>query len=128
MPIEKNALPQHIEWNNIGHWALTGMPGCPKTVAISHDVVVFDGNRGKGRGKLQHVARLSKAVELGYSYLICTVNSKNEVEKHILATNGWARIDSFIPLTRPPTDGSYVEVWSRKMEPSTHIASPHLTR
>ncbi len=104
------------------------MPGCPHTIGITYDVFVASDLRGKGIGKKQHLARLKKAAEMGFSYLFCSVNSENSAEKHILAANGWSLKDSFRPLHYGKGNSTYVEIWGRRMEPQTHIAAPHLSR
>lgn len=81
---------------NIGKYSLTPMPGSTADVLISHNAVVYEGQQNQGFGQNLHKQRLEKAKELGYSYVICTVNKDNEKQIHILEKNGWNEIDSFV--------------------------------
>lgn len=77
-----------------GYYELNPFPG-NANVCVSNHAFIKPHYRGQGHGKAQHVARLNKARELGYTYILCTVNPHNELERHILAANNWRELDGF---------------------------------
>lgn len=97
------------------HWAgysLSTFPGS-HAVGISHGVYNNWPDMGLGQYFLKE--RLSLAREIGMRTLLCTVNSTNEKEKHILQKNGWKKIhtmrdDRWIPA-------SSVELWVIDLDP-----------
>lgn len=80
--------------NEYGFCELNPFPGC-KWLAVSNYAYVYPGLRGQGHGAENHRLRLKRAKELGYNALICTVNSANAAEIHILSAEGWSNIGSF---------------------------------
>ena len=78
-----------------GFYDLEPFPG-NFNICISLHATVYLHMRGKGYGQKQHLERLDTARKLGYKYIICTVKATNEVEKHILAKNGWKQLDNFL--------------------------------
>lgn len=98
-----------------GFYELNKFPGCNQIVVSNH-AFIYEHMRGKGLGQLQHGERLDKAQELGYDYMLATAVSTNEVEKHILAKNGWKKLDEF----RSTETGRVVELWGRLVGEMTH--------
>lgn len=98
--------------SDIGEYALTGMPGCPWTVCISHDAFVPEELRGQGFGQLLHKQRLNKMRDMGYSFAICTVNADNEAQKKILNKNGWYHLWTF----QEHCEGHNVSLYGRIIE------------
>ena len=80
--------------NEWGAYEITALPGSPR-VAVSHGTFVYPKHRGKGFGKAEHVKRLEKIKELGYDYVICTVDLNNYREIKILSDNQWKKCDEF---------------------------------
>lgn len=80
--------------NEYGACEITTLPGSPQ-VAVSHAVFIHPAHRGTGKGSLNHVLRLKRLKEMGYNYVICTVNAANGVERHILKENGWTELSNF---------------------------------
>ena len=93
------------------NYSLAGLPGCP-AVAISHYAYVNPEHRGKGVGQLRHEERLRIAEVAGCGLIICTVNSTNDVEKHILSKNGWDHLTTF----RNEHQDSWVELWGKTLD------------
>ena len=73
---------------------VSDMPGCFQ-VAISHYVWMPPEMRGKGHGKAVHARRIDMFKEMGYDYVLCTVESTNAAQIKILKSNGWNVLDSF---------------------------------
>lgn len=73
----------------------TSLPGCSQIV-VSHGVYVPIVNRGKGAGTSANKKRLALAKELGYDMIVCTVSDENEGQKHVLETNGWECLKTFL--------------------------------
>lgn len=73
---------------------LTTLPGCSQVV-VSHGVFVPPKSRGNGIGKQGQLKRLRLMEELGYDYALCTVESTNDAQIHILTSNGWKKLSSF---------------------------------
>lgn len=94
--------------NNEGHYELNIFSGCSQ-IAISNHAFIRAEMRGQGKGQAQHLERLGVASKLGYDYLIATVISTNLAEKHILAKNGWKKLDGFMSSTTE----NQVEIWGR---------------
>lgn len=131
MPEESYVI--HKE-DDIGSYKLSYFPGCWSLI-ISHSVEILRQLRGKGHGQRQHEERLHVAQhDISGKYILCTVNSDNAVEKHILAKNGWKLLDSFYNCTSNYVDdrsyhggvrAAYVELWGRQLQ-RHGIVSPHL--
>lgn len=86
---------------------VTSLPGCSQ-VAVSHSV--FRVVRDTGRGKENMQARLQMMFdELGYDYVICTVDMTNARQKNILEATGWRELDTF----GSSKTGHFVEIWGR---------------
>lgn len=62
------------------------------SIVISHGVVINEGYRGQGFGKLAHVNRLDRWKANNYHYALCTVRRDNDPQLHILKINGWVRL------------------------------------
>lgn len=99
--------------NPVGFYELNPFPGCNQLTVSNHAFIAPE-FRGKGLGDIQHKQRLHTAKVLGYDYMICTVNSENEVEKKILVKNNWVRLDTF----RNSETGNNVEIWGRVLDKS----------
>jgi len=91
-----------------GFYELNPFPG-NNQIVVSNHAFIYPSHRNRGFGKVQHEQRLAKARELGYNYILCTVNKENDVECHILEKNGWHMFDGFLNLE---TD-NYVGIWGR---------------
>lgn len=74
---------------------VSDMPGCAQ-VAVSHYVWLPKGERGRGVGSAVHALRMEKLIELGYDYVLCTVESTNEAQIKILRKGGWEPLADFI--------------------------------
>lgn len=86
---------------------IDSLPGCTQ-VAVSHAVYVPLGQRGQGKATVANEARLKKLKdELGYDYVLCTVNAANEWERKVLMKNNWKCLSSFKSSKTEHT----VEVW-----------------
>ena len=94
-----------------GCFELEGLPGC-RQIVVSTNAFIEEEYRGKGNGNKAHQSRLQLMRELRYDYAICTVVSTNEAQRHILASNGWKKLDEFKSRVTKNT----VELWSRKIE------------
>jgi hypothetical protein len=68
------------------------LPGCSQ-VAVSHSV--FASTRGNGWGSKAHAKRLDYLQELGYNYVLCTVDLSNDTQKCIMAKFNWKLLDQF---------------------------------
>jgi RimJ/RimL family protein N-acetyltransferase len=95
------------ESDDVGFYDLTEFPSCG-SLGISHNVSVKTALRGKGYGQAQHKLRLKKAQEIGFTYLLCTVNPENAAEKHILGKFGWQKLREFNDKC-----GDKLELWGR---------------
>ena len=104
--------------NQDGFSELNNFPGCNQIVVSNH-AFIYPSKRGQGKGQEQHSTRLFRARELGYNYIICTVNQANDVERHILLKNRWSLLDSFLN----EETGHVVEIWGRILR----IAEPVLS-
>lgn len=83
-----------IAFNGV-YGEIVSMPGCSQ-VAISHGVFVPSNSRKCGLGKLAQKQRLEFAKKnLGYDYIICTVESTNAAQRHILEKYEWKLLDEF---------------------------------
>lgn len=83
------------------------LPGCTQ-VAVSHSVFAPVNQRGKGKGREAMHLRLGMIYhDLGYDYVLCTVDSANERQKHILIQHGWRKLDFF----KSTKTGHTVELW-----------------
>lgn len=76
------------------HGELTTLPGCTQVV-VSHGVFIPKHLKGMGKGKSANKQRKQVAFELGYDYMLCTVDQANKAQVHILESNGWKLLDSF---------------------------------
>jgi GNAT superfamily N-acetyltransferase len=81
--------------DKFGFYELNPMPGCNQVV-ISNHAFIYPEFRGKGLGQKQHQERLDKARELGYNYILCTVQLGNKAEEAILKKNGWSVFATFL--------------------------------
>lgn len=70
---------------------ITTFPG-NSDIAVSHGVY-NTGKRGQGIGTKAHVKRLDMLRDLGYKYVLCTVDAKNTTQQNILAKNYWHRLN-----------------------------------
>lgn len=89
---------------------ITNLPGCDQ-IAVSHNVWLRPELRAAGRGKIAHARRLEEMQFLGYDYTLCTVDMKNEAQRHILETNGWKKFDEF----KSGKTGNTVGIFGRKL-------------
>jgi L-amino acid N-acyltransferase YncA len=77
-----------------GFYEIDNLPGCTQ-VAVSHNSVIYEEQRGKGHGTKANELRIEKAKFLGYDYILCTVDASNEAQLRILKNNEWNELDSF---------------------------------
>ena len=89
-----------------GSFQLTDLPGCSQ-VCVSHGAFVRE--RGKGHGSIDHKQHLKLAKQLGYNYILCTVEVSNDVQRLILRKNRWRFITEFYSNKTQ----HYVELWGR---------------
>lgn len=93
-----------------GFYELNSFPGSNQIVVSNH-AFIYPEYRGKGQGQIQHANRLAMATSLGYDVIVCTVNAKNDVEKHILRKNHWHQTHCFVSTE---TDNG-LEVWFKTL-------------
>lgn len=98
---------QDLIW---ARYSLTPLPGC-HGVLVSHDSHLTEDKRGYGLGDFFHKERLSIAETALRSCMLCTVESNNEVEKHILQKNNWAKVHEFLNKDTNNT----VEIWVKNL-------------
>jgi RimJ/RimL family protein N-acetyltransferase len=94
-----------------GHYELNTLPGNSQ-ICVSNHAFIKENVRGQGWGKKQHIERMQNMFRLGYKAAICTVNSENMAEKHILESNGWKKVHEF------PGDqvGCFnIEIWIKEV-------------
>lgn len=90
---------------------VTHLPGNGQ-VGISHDVFVIHDHKNKGYGSLFQTLRLNHMKKnLGFDYVICTVNADNIAQNKIMKNNGWHVIDRFNDLSL----GHLVLVYRKKL-------------
>lgn len=77
-----------------GHYELNPFPGSNQIVISSHAFVRKE-HRGNGHGKATASARIRKARELDYDYMLCTVRADNEPQLKIVRALGWKELDRF---------------------------------
>lgn len=94
----------------IGFYELNPMPGCNQVV-ISNHAWIAPAYRGKGYGDRAHKERLTKAKELGYDYIMCTINANNEAQRAILYNNMWYLRDGF----KNKETGNDIEIWGKRL-------------
>lgn len=68
---------------------ITPLPGCPD-IAVSHAVYLSKGIGGAG--KRANKERLLALKKLGFSAVICTVDSINIKQREIMKANNWLEI------------------------------------
>jgi len=95
----------------IGFYELNGFPGCNQ-VAVSNHAWISPDQRGNGYGDAAHKQRLKEAQELGYDYIICTVDRANEVQCHILEKNNWYNLDDFVNRET----GKTIKIYGKKLD------------
>lgn len=78
----------------ISSFSLSSFPGC-NTVAISHNVYVYDDFKGKGYGAELLKLRLRALSLAGFQRVLATVRQDNLIEEHILEGNSWKPLFSF---------------------------------
>lgn len=96
---------------------LDSLPGCT-AVCVSHAVFGAK-HRPKGLGSSAHKERIRLMRSLGYEYALCTVNMANEVQRHILDSNGWKQLDTF----ENDKTGNYVGLFGKNLSEENYIAS-----
>ena len=70
-------------------------PPMEASLGISHSSFIPYDKRGRGLGTKAHEHRLRYAKYIGFKYLICTVNVKNEAQKRIMEKFHWQRLTWF---------------------------------
>ncbi len=91
-----------------GYFEFNRFPGCAQIIVSNHAYVKPE-ERGKGYGSEQQRIKLDMAAQLGYNCIICTVDSKNIVEKFILNKNSWKHVHTF----RNTETLKDIEIWVR---------------
>ena len=74
---------------------LDSLPGCSQ-VAVSHGMFIRSEYRGEGNAKECMAYRLDTAIDLGYDYVICTVDMDNTPQVKTLNSTGWTCLDTFV--------------------------------
>lgn len=97
----------------IGHFELTGLPGCNQ-IAVSHHAFIVPAMRGKGLGHITHRTRLDLIKQLGYDYALCTTDAANEPQRKILEAAGWNQLDQF----KNSETNHEVIIWGKTIKPS----------
>lgn len=79
-----------------GHtvWEVDTLPGCSQ-VAVSHSMFIGPKDRGQGFSKTEGQLRLQRMQDLGWDYVLCTVDLSNERQIKQLIGNGWKQLDMF---------------------------------
>lgn len=88
-----------------GKWALSSPHD--SGIIFSHGSFIKEKFRGKGLGNIEHEKRINIAREMGYSCIVATVISNNEIEKHILQKHGWQVVHRFFN----PKVKYMIEIW-----------------
>lgn len=91
-----------------GYFEFNTFPGCAQLIVSNH-AWVQPSKRNQGYGQEQQRVKLDMAAELGYNCIICTVDAKNTVEKHILKKNGWKHVHTF----HNTESLKFIEIWIR---------------
>ncbi len=81
-------------FNGYGYRELHSFPGCNQIV-ISNHAHIYPEFRGKGHGTIENKAQVTRAADMGYDYIMCTVRSCNVPQIKILEKNGWKHLDTF---------------------------------
>jgi predicted acetyltransferase len=92
----------------VQYYELTNLPGCSQVV-VSHDLFIRPSERRKGKSHAAMQKRLAHMRELGYNYVICTVNAANEAEIKALGGSGWKLLDMFFSSKTEHT----VQLWGK---------------
>lgn len=93
-----------------GFYELNSFPGCSQLVVSNH-AFIEKNSRGKGHGKQAHADRLNQIQEMGYDYVICTVNKTDMAQEAILSRFGWRALDGF----ENRETGHQVGIWGRSI-------------
>lgn len=78
----------------VGFYEINSLPGCPQ-VAVSNQAFIGPQYRKQGYGTRYHEQRLKEMKELGYNYVICTVNADNTPQLAILKKFDWKELSRF---------------------------------
>lgn len=78
----------------VGFYEINSMPGCPQ-IAISNQAFIGPQYRKQGYGTKFHKHRLDFMTELGFNYVMCTVNADNTPQLKILSSCGWKELSRF---------------------------------
>ena len=89
----------------IGRGTIELLPGFQCTLGWSHSAHIHWTHRGKGLGTEAHMARLAKAKEIGFKYLMCSIRTDNMAQRAILKKAGWIKLHDL------KTYCSTVELW-----------------
>ena len=81
------------EGQNIGHFSIEPFPG-NGSVCISTDSFIVPWMRRKGYGTQMDEKRVSEALQMGYTYMLCTVRLDNKAEQALLKKRGWVYLDN----------------------------------
>lgn len=78
----------------VARFNLAQLHGCCG-VSLSYHAHVSFGFRGRGLGTLLNKMREQIAVNLGYSFILCTDVANNKPQSKILKNNGWKTLAKF---------------------------------
>lgn len=99
--VEKNGSQNHgyyeikFRGKTIASWKLYEMPHCCAFL-ISCNAFVLPSMRNLGIGTLCNTFREEIAKTLGYTAMLCTDMVKNDVQRKILAKNGWTDLHKLL--------------------------------
>lgn len=97
-------------------FSLAPMPGSEDYV-ISYFTNIYGAYQGKGLAR--HVMAFKEEFVRAQHFrgLICTVNSGNEIEKHILGETGWAQVHSVNPqVVNGAKREAVIELWAKELK------------
>lgn len=89
---------------------IDSLPGCSQ-IAVSHSVFLPEHKRGKGQGSAAHAARLEALKQLGYDYVICTVQTTNIAQVRLMEKFTWSPLEMFVSTKT----GHSVRLYGRRL-------------
>jgi len=79
---------------DIGCFEIDTMPSQVQ-VAICHGFFLYEHKRGQGLAAVLHVQQLTRLIEQGYDFAICTVSGENPAQSRAIEKAGWTLVHTF---------------------------------